>query len=79
MGWRIPATRGAPTDRVKSGSVDSATVDRPAASISRCTNPTDRQQNGQTGTSTTMSTPSAFICRIMAGTERSRSSFGFRM
>ena len=76
---RCPATRGAPIARVKSGSVESATVARPAFSISRCTSPTDRQQNGQTGTRSTASTSSAFICSIIAGVERSSSSFSFRM
>lgn len=35
MGYGMPATRGAPTERVKSGSVDKLTVEMPAASISR--------------------------------------------
>ena len=73
----MPATRGAPTDRVKSGRVERLTVESPALSISRWTSPTDRQQNGQTGTSRTASTPSARILATIAGTLRSRSSRGF--
>ncbi len=75
----MPATRGAPVARVKSGSVERAAVVSPAFSISRCTSPTDRQQNGQTGTSRTASTSSFFICSIIATVEVSSSSFSFRM
>jgi hypothetical protein len=67
MGYAMAAILGAPTERVNSGIMESEMVEMPAASISLCTSPTDRQQNGQTGTSTAASTSSAFICSIMAG------------
>jgi hypothetical protein len=44
IGWAIPARRGTPTFAVKSGIMESDTVEMPAASISRWTSPTDRQQ-----------------------------------
>lgn len=73
----MAAIRGAPTEAVKSGIIDSVTVEKPAASNSLAASPTDRQQKGQTGTSATTSTASCFIRAIMAGTLRSRNSFGF--
>ena len=78
MGYAIAAILGAPTERVNSGIIESEMVEIPAASISLCTSPTDRQQKGQTGTSKTVSTPSAFIRWTMAGTLFSKSSRGFR-
>jgi hypothetical protein len=78
MGYAMAAILGAPTERVNSGIMESEMVEMPAASISLCTSPTDRQQNGQTGTSTAASTSSAFICSIMAGTLSSKSSRGSR-
>ena len=57
----MAANLGEPTERVNSGIIESEMVEIPAACISLCTSPTDRQQNGQTGTSTAASTPSAFI------------------
>ena len=78
MGYAMAAILGAPTERVNSGIIESEMVDIPASSISLCTSPTDRQQNGQTGTSTAASTPSAFIRWIIAGTLSSKSSRGLR-
>jgi hypothetical protein len=76
MGYAMAATLGAPTERVNSGIIESEIVEIPAASISRCASPTDRQQNGQTGTSSATSTSSAFIRSIIAGTLTSSSSRG---
>jgi hypothetical protein len=55
MGYAMAAILGAPTERVNSGIMESEMIEMPAASISLCTSPTDRQQNGQTGTSKTVS------------------------
>jgi hypothetical protein len=55
----MAAIPGAPAFTVRSGIMDSEIVLNPAASISRCTSPTDQQYTGQTGTSTTTSTCSA--------------------
>ena len=72
-GCSMAATRGAPVLAVSSGIIESETVLKPTASISRCTSPTDQQQTGQTGTSTTTSTCSSRSRRRMAGTlSRSR-------
>ncbi len=73
----MPARRGVPTDAVISGMTESTRVDRPASSILRAASPTDRQQNGHTGTSSTMSTSSAFMRSIIAGTLVSRKVSGF--
>jgi len=62
-----------------SGIIESATVEMPLASRTRCTSPTDRQQNGQPGTSAAASTRSARIRSAMAGAVFSTSSFGSRM
>ena len=78
MGYAMVAILGAPTERVNSGIMESEMVEMPAASISLCTSPTDRQQNGQTGTSTAASISSAFIPSIIACTLVSNSSRGLR-
>ena len=72
----MAATRETPGAAVKSGIMESDTVGIPAASISRCASPTDRQQKGHTGTSTTASTSSSFRRRIMRGTLVCRNSPG---
>jgi hypothetical protein len=58
-GNSIPAIRGAPTEAVNSGIIDNDTVAMPLASMTFWTNPADRQQIGQTGTSRATSTASA--------------------
>ena len=78
MGYAMAAILGAPTERVNSGIMESEMVEMPAASISLCTSPTDRQQKGQTGTSRATSTSSCFIWPIIAGTLLSNSSRGSR-
>ena len=55
-GRSMAARRGTPHDAVRSGMCESVTVLKPAASILRCTSPTDQQQTGQIGTRTTQST-----------------------
>ncbi len=77
-GNSIAATRGAPAATVRSGIIERAMVEMPAASTCCCARPTDRQQMGQTGTKTAASTASACIRSIIAGTERSRNSVGSR-
>ena len=54
-GYSMAAMRGTLTAAVRSGTGDRLMVVKPAASISRCTSPTDQQQIGQAGTSTTTS------------------------
>lgn len=73
----MPATRGGLTEAVKPGNIDSATLVIPAASIPLEASPTDRQQNGQTGTSSARSTPSVFMLSMMRGRLRSSISWGF--
>lgn len=63
----MPASLGTPTLRVSSGIHDSVTVESPLASRIRCASPTDRLQNGHTGTSTTASTCSASMLSAIAG------------
>ena len=75
----MPASRGTPTARVRSGIHDSVTVAIPLASITRWTSPTDRQQNGQAGTSATASTASARRRSMIAGTVSSSNTVGSRM
>ena len=75
----MPASRGTPTARVRSGIQDIVTVEMPLASSTRWTSPTDRQQNGQAGTSAAASTPSVRIRSAMAGAVFSTNSFGSRM
>ncbi len=75
----MAASRGTPTAAVKAGIIESETVAMPLASSTRWTSPTDRQQNGQPGTSTAASTPSSFIRAAMAGAVTSSSSRGRRM
>jgi hypothetical protein len=75
----MPASRGTPTLRVRSGIHDTVTVASPLASRILCTSPTDREQKGQTGTSTTASTPSSCIAAAMTGAVFSTSSVGSRM
>ena len=75
----MPASRGTPTLRVRSGIHDSVTVATPLDSRIRWTSPTDREQNGQTGTSTTASTPSSRIPAAIAGAVSSTNSSGSRM
>ncbi len=73
----MPATRGGLTEAVKSGSIDMATLVMPAASMPLEASPTDRQQNGQTGTSSAKSTSSVFMFSTMRGRLRSSISWGF--
>jgi hypothetical protein len=68
-GNSIPATRGAPTEAVNSGIIDNDTVAMPDASMTRWTSPTDRQQIGQTGTSTATSTACSTIRAAICGAE----------
>ena len=75
-GRSSPATRGTPTDEVRAGIVDNVMVENLAASIRRCTSPTDQQQTGHTGTSTTASTCSARRPSMISGTLSSRSRRG---
>ena len=75
----MPASRGTPTLRVRSGIHDSVTVESPLDSRILWTSPTDREQNGQTGTSTTASTPSLCIPAAIAGAVFSINSVGSRM
>jgi hypothetical protein len=75
----MPASRGTPTARVKPGIHDTVTVDMPLASRCRWTSPTDRLQKGQTGTSTTASTPSSRMLAAIAGALVAISSAGSRM
>ena len=74
----MPASRGTPTLRVRSGIHETVTVASPLASRALCTSPTDREQNGQTGTSTPASTPSSCIAPAMAGAVVPTSSVGSR-
>jgi len=67
-GYPIAAIRGALTEAVKSGIFEILMVLNPAASISRCTSPTDQQQIGHTGTRTTTSTASSRSLPMIAGT-----------
>ena len=66
-------------DCIFSGIHDSVTVEIPLASRIRCTSPTDRAQNGQTGTRAAASTPSSRMAAAMAGAVFSTSSVGSRM
>jgi len=75
----MPASRGTPTLRVSSGIQDSVTVEIPVASMCRWTSPTDRLQNGHTGTSTTASTCSSRMHAAIAGAVFSTNSVGSRM
>ncbi len=75
-GCSMAAIRGALTEAVRSGIIDRVIVVNPAASISRCSSPTDQQQIGQAGTKTTTSTNSARRLRIIAGALSSRSCSG---
>ena len=43
------------------------TVEIPASSILRATSPTDRQQSGQTGARSAMSTSSSFMAAAISG------------
>jgi hypothetical protein len=76
---RFAAILGAPALAVSSGIMDSEMVLNPAASISRCTSPTDQQHTGQTGTSTTTSTCSSRSCRTILGRASRRSRSGRRV
>ena len=64
----MPATLGALIAVTNSGILANEMVLKPAASISRCTSPTDQLQIGQAGTSTTTSTASSRKFRMIAGT-----------
>ncbi len=75
-GCSMAAMRGALTEAVRSGMIDSDMVVNPAASISRCSSPTDQQQIGQAGTRTTTSTNSSRKLRIIAGALSSKSCSG---
>ena len=75
----MPARRGTPTRRVRSGIHDRVTVESPLPSRILSTSPTDREQNGQTGTSTTASTCSSRMLAAIAGAVVSTSSVGSRM
>ena len=71
--------RGTLTAAVKSGTGVKVIVLKPAASISRCTSPTDQQHTGQAGTSTTTSARSSFRFRMRAGTVSFSSTCGLRI
>jgi hypothetical protein len=75
-GYSIAARRGTLTEAVRSGILDNVIVENPAISILRCSSPTDQQQIGQAGTSTTTSTSSSCKLRIIAGAVFSSSSSG---
>jgi len=75
-GCSIAAILGAPALAVSSGIMDSEIVLNPAASISRCTSPTDQQHTGQTGTSATTSTTSSRKRRTIPGRASRRSGAG---
>ena len=75
----MPASRGTPTARVSSGIHDRVTVEIPFASSTLWTSPTDRQQNGQAGTSAAASTRSARMRAAMAGAVFATSSSGSRV
>ena len=74
----MPASRGTPTARVSSGIHDSVTVAIPLASRIRWTSPTDRLQNGHTGTSIAASTRSSRMLAAIAGAVFSTSSVASR-
>ena len=74
----MAAMRGAAVLAVNSGIIVSEMVLKPASSRAHWTSPTDQQQIGQTGTSTTASTCSSRSWRTMDGT-LSRSSRSGRM
>lgn len=78
-GCSMAAILGTPTLAVNSGIMESEIVLNPAASISRCTSPTDQQQTGQTGTSTTASTCSSRSRPIMSDTLRCSKASGRRV
>ena len=67
QGYSIAATRGFAQRCRRSAIGDRMMVVKPAASISRCTSPTDQQQTGQAGASSTTSTPSSLRWPMMAG------------
>ena len=69
----MPTSRGGETDAVIAGIVVTEIVANPAASIARCASPTDRQQNGQTGTRSTASTASSRSRAMIWGIVSSRS------
>jgi hypothetical protein len=75
-GRSTAAIRGALVLAVSSGIIDTDIVLNPAASISHCTSPTDQQQTGQTGTSTTTLTCSCRIRSMMDGTVSSNNRSG---
>ncbi len=75
----MPASRGTPTARVRSGIHDSVAVGIPLDSNTLATSPTDWQQKGHAGTSSAASTASARIASTMAGAVRRTSSVGSRM
>ena len=58
IGVLMPAKRGTLTAAVRSGMLERVRVLKPAASILRCTSPTDQLHSGQAGTSRTISTAS---------------------
>ena len=68
-GYSMAATRGMPIIFWKTQTILSVTVGIPAFSIARATNPTDRQQSGQTGASIAKSTLSCFIWFAISGPE----------
>jgi hypothetical protein len=70
---------GTLTEAVSAGMLVSFTVLMPAVSISLCTSPTDQQQIGQPGISTTAFTPSLSIRWIIDGVLCSNSTRGCRM
>ena len=74
-----PTTRGAPTDAEISGIQECTAVLMPAASTTRATSPTDRQQKGHTGTKSARSTSWRTRASAIFVAVSSTSSSVFRM
>ncbi len=75
----MPTTRGAPTDIDISGIHECTAVEIPAASMTRATSPTDRQQKGQMGTSSARSTWSRISAWAICGAVSSTNFSGLRL
>ena len=78
-GRSIPAIRGALTADTRSGMFARVMVQKPAASILRCTSPTDQLQIGQAGTNTTTLTVSSLRFWMIAGVVSSSRILGCRL
>ena len=74
----MPTTRGAPTATGYSGNQERTAVAMPSRSIFLAASPTDRQQNGQTGTMSTRSTSFRSRAAAIFGTVSSISFSGSR-